>query len=203
MKIFFDLDGTLLDSKARLYHLFQFLVPDSKLTFNDYWNLKKEKVSNIDIIVKYFDYDNDGVSQFLYKWMSLIEAPEWIAYDKPFDGINQFLSNLYLKNDLYIITARQSKDVVLSQLSLMRLDFYFKEILVTQQKIEKYNLIKNSINISNNDWIVGDTGKDILTGKKLGINTAAVLSGFLSENKLRTYSPDIILDNLTLFNPNT
>ena len=36
MNIFFDLDGTLLDSKERLYYLFQHLVPECKFSFEEY-----------------------------------------------------------------------------------------------------------------------------------------------------------------------
>ena len=45
MKIFFDLDGTLIDSKLRMYNLFQELVPQSNLTFVEYWEYKKNKFS--------------------------------------------------------------------------------------------------------------------------------------------------------------
>ena len=44
MKIFFDLDGTLINSKMRLYSLFQELVSASNLSFDEYWNLKKKKL---------------------------------------------------------------------------------------------------------------------------------------------------------------
>lgn len=201
MNIFFDLDGTILDSKPRLYHLFQFLVPESKFSFNDYWNLKKEKVSHSEILVKYFYFDKDRISQFIIEWMALIEAPEWISYDKPFEGISEYLSNLQINNELYIVTARQSKDIAMDQLKEMGLKYYFKDVFVTCQKNEKYDLINNRMKVSNLDWIIGDTGKDIITGKKLGIKTAAVLSGFLSEGQLITYCPDIIVNNVTLFKP--
>jgi phosphoglycolate phosphatase len=63
---------------------------------------------------------------------------------------------------------------------------------VTQQRKEKFDLINDEVLISKQDWFVGDTGKDIQTGKKLGIKTAAVLSGFLNKEKLMEYEPDVI-----------
>ena len=54
MNLIFDLDGTLIDSRLRLYKLFQQLVPTSELTYQDYWAFKQENVSNEDILIKEF-----------------------------------------------------------------------------------------------------------------------------------------------------
>jgi phosphoglycolate phosphatase len=70
---------------------------------------------------------------------------------------------------------------------------------VTKQEVEKSQLILDNIEIKKEDWILGDTGKDILTGKALQINTAAVLTGFLNETKLKSYNPDIIIDSVANF----
>ena len=45
--------------------------------------------------------------------------------------------------------------------------------------------------------MVGDTGYDINTGKRIGTNTCAVLSGFMSERSLGDYSPDLMIENVT------
>ena len=200
MKIFIDLDGTLLDSKPRLYYLFQFLVPDSTLSFQDYWNLKQDKITNNQILANFFKYKEKDIIKFNNKWMSLIEEPQWIEYDKPHEGVEQFLDNLRQNNELYIVTARQSKDVVLMQFNSFGMNYLFKDILVTLQKTTKYNLIRSITSTTPQDWIIGDTGKDIETGKLLGIKTTAVLNGFLSKNQLEKYAPDLIFDSIIHFN---
>lgn len=200
MKIFFDLDGTLLDSKSRLYNLFQFLVPKSKLTFESYWEFKQNKVSHRELLINFFDYSEEQVSNFINVWMSLIESSEWLLYDKPFDGVKMFLDSLKGNNELYVITARQYEEVAVKQIYDLGLDGIFNDILVTLQSREKENLISSKFKLTNKDWIIGDTGKDIETGKALNINTAAVLSGFLSREQLLIYSPDIIVENVTLLN---
>lgn len=48
---------------------------------------------------------------------------------------------------------------------------------------------------------MGDTGHDILVGQKLGLRTAAVTNGFLSEESLTPYNPTILLPAFTAFNP--
>lgn len=200
MKIFFDLDGTIIDSKPRMYNLFQFLVPESKFTFEKYWKLKQDKVSHITLLTNYFKYSEEEVAKFTSEWMSLIETPEWLSYDKLFQGIKPFLDLLKQEHDLYVVTARQFEAIAINQINDLGLAGIFKDVLVTLQKTEKENLIKNRFELTKSDWIIGDTGKDIETGKKLGISTCAVLSGFLSNEQLLTYSPDIIIENVTLLN---
>lgn len=195
MNVFFDLDGTLLDSRERLYQLFQHLVPDSKLSFYEYWELKRNKIGHKEILKTHFSYSDEAFSSFEKIWMENIELPEWLALDKPFDGITNYLRELKIKHSLYIVTARQFEDVAIQQINQNGWKGIFEKILVTCKKMEKYDLIKSAVEVSNEDWFVGDTGKDIQIGKQLGINTAAVLSGFLNRDRLVEYNPDLIVYN--------
>jgi len=196
MNIFFDLDGTLIDSKERLYRLFQHLVPESNFTFEEYWEYKKARINHKEILNNQFKYSNTNIESFEKDWMSSIESSEWLNYDKPIEGIFEYLTKLKLKNDLYVVTARQSENMLKAQFENFKWTGIFKKIFITFQKYDKYDLIRDDIKVDKNDWFVGDTGLDILTGKKLGIKTAAVLSGFLSKDKLMEYNPDIIAENV-------
>jgi phosphoglycolate phosphatase len=195
MNIFFDLDGTLLDSKQRLYQLFQHLVPQSEFSFDEYWDLKKNKIGHRQILKDHFLYDGLQLAQFDNEWMGMIELPEWLALDIPFDGVFDYLEKLKGKHNLFIVTARQSENKAIEQIEKVGFANLIDKLLVTSQKCEKAELIANTINVTSEDWLVSDTGTDILTGKKLGINTAAVLSGFMNEKSLKMYEPDIIVEN--------
>ena len=81
MNLIFDLDGTLIDSRLRLYKLFQHLVPTSKLTYQKYWAFKSEKVSNESILAKEFNYDAVAINRFVSDWMDSIETPEFLVLD--------------------------------------------------------------------------------------------------------------------------
>ncbi len=191
MKIFFDLDGTLLDASDRLYQLFQFLVPTSTLSKDDYWKLKRNKINHQAILRTQFKYTDEQIKTFENTWLSMIELPEWIALDKPFKGITKYLRELKSDHGLYVVTARQSEEIVILQIKNYGWADIFDEVLVTKQRHEKSELI-GSRRESVRDWVVGDTGKDIEAGKSLGLRTAAVLSGFLSREMLMEYHPDII-----------
>jgi phosphoglycolate phosphatase len=199
LNIIFDFDGTLIDSRERLFKLFSFLVPESNLNFEDYWNLKKQGIGHAEILESHFKYAQINIQQFQIKWHQEIEKQQWIDYDTPIFGVENKLKSLFENHQLHMVTARQSYEMAIGQINKFQWNKYFKTILVTKQEKEKSQLILENIKIQNGDWILGDTGKDILTGKTLQINTAAVLTGFLSEEKLKSYNPDIIIDSVANF----
>lgn len=196
MKIFFDLDGTLINAKQRLFILFQQLVPESFLSFQEYWDLKRDKIGHAEILMARFDYSTDDFFAFNTEWLAKIEADEFLELDEPFENVTDYLTSLRDRHDLYIVTARQFESKVQQQLYKFGWEDFFRGIFVTNAKISKYDLIRRNVDVSLNDWLVGDTGKDIETGKLLGIKTAGVSSGFLNERRLKEYSPDIIVNKI-------
>ena len=94
MKIFFDFDGTLIDSRDRLYLLFQHLVPQSRIAFDDYWDLKRNNISNRSILELHFGITEHGLNKFESHWMKLIETDEWLKFDKPFIRVTDYLNEL-------------------------------------------------------------------------------------------------------------
>jgi phosphoglycolate phosphatase len=198
MNIFFDLDGTLIDSKLRLYKLFQELIPQSNLTYDEYWNLKQNKINHAAILKNYFNSDKKDICLFKQKWMLQIESDEYLQIDRPFAGVTEYLLSLKEKEfELYLVTARQFKDKVLSQLELFGWSEIFNDILVTEQKTNKADLIKSVISNNTIGLIIGDTGEEIQVGKQLSLKTVAVLTGFLNRKSLLPYHPDIIVDKIT------
>jgi phosphoglycolate phosphatase len=200
LNIILDLDGTLIDSKSRLYHLFQYLAPVSSLSYEQYWAFKQKKISNETLLSSHIGYDKDEIAGFLTQWMALIESPPYLSLDSNLAGIETALAGLQQVANLYVCTARQLHQPVLDQLASLNLLQFFKQVLVTEQKYTKEALIAaNVTDLSSQDWMVGDTGKDIQVGKLLNIKTCAVLSGFLSRESLQSYDPDLILDSVIDF----
>lgn len=131
--------------------------------------------------------------------MRLIESDHYLEMDTLTEGAAVFLEEVRQEHSLYICTARQSKPQVTKQLTNLSILHFFKDVFVTEQKHTKAELLKKSdIEFSKEDWMIGDTGHDVMTGKELGISTCAVLSGFMSETALLAYGPNKIFKNLTL-----
>jgi phosphoglycolate phosphatase len=190
--IIFDLDGTLIDSKLRLYKLFQHLVPNSTLSYQDYWAFKKCKISNETILHEKFSFKNSQIERFVIDWMILIESPQFLSFDKNFEGIHEALESVKSLASLHVCTHRQNKPAVNEQLENLGLMPFFETVLVTEQVISKRDLIVEIQGLGSEDWFVGDTGVDVEVGKSLNIKTCGVLSGFLNRQSLEHSKPDLI-----------
>ena len=197
MNIILDLDGTVIDSKLRLYRLFQHLAPNSSLSYDQYWAFKQNRISNETLLSTHLGYGKDEIAGFRAQWMALIESPSYLSLDSSFVGIEMALASLQEVANLYVCTARQLRQAALDQLANLNLLKFFEEVLVTEQKHTKESLIAANVSgLSPKDWMVGDTGKDIQVGKSMNMNTCAVLSGFLSQEVLIQYEPDLILQSI-------
>lgn len=193
MRIFFDFDGTLLDSSDRLYNLFCDLIPECEFSKEQYWEMKRNKINHKMIIEKFFPQYN--YAEFEQKWMNLIEKQEYLKYNSLYEFSKEVLGNLYLTNELYLLTARQSKENLLKELEKFDVKKFFKKVLVTENKKTKLELL-NEIKLSKDDILVGDTGKDIQTAREAGIKSVAVTYGFMSEEKLKEYKPCLLANSL-------
>lgn len=198
MKIIFDLDGTLICSKKRLHELFCDLVNSRELDFSAYWDLKFNGCTNQDILREKFNYTDCLVANFVNDWMSKIETSYYLNMDTLIKDASEALHGFSQHHDLYICTARQSAVQAVLQVQNLGILGFFKQIFVTEQNKSKIELINGSgLSFSSDDWFVGDTGHDILTGKALNIKTCAVLSGFMSKEALKAYDPDYIISSIS------
>ncbi|MGJ0457041.1 HAD hydrolase-like protein [Aliarcobacter cryaerophilus] len=194
--IYFDFDGTLIDCRTRLYNLFIELVPESNFTFDEYWEIKRKRIDQKKLLIGTFNYSEEEVKKFKIKWLNKVEEVERLKSDTPFQFSKIILKDLHEKYNLFVVTNRQSKQLVIEQIKSYCWSSFFQKILVTEQLQTKEELIKSNCQVSSEDYFIGDTGEDILTGKSLGIKTIAVASGFLNNEILKEYEPDIILNGI-------
>ncbi|MBX9888360.1 MAG: HAD family hydrolase [Flavobacteriaceae bacterium] len=198
MKIFFDLDGTLLDSRKRLFTLFCDLTQQTSVDFETYWELKRSKIGHAEILERHLSYSNSQLIEFEREWFRLIEDNKYLDLDTPFAFTQKVLEQLKGKHQLYVVTARQSKAGAVQQLEKANIRSYFEDIFVTERVKTKSELIFEAFGtLSPADFVVGDTGVDIQTAKELGCKSLAVLSGFRNREIISTYQPDYIGDTIT------
>lgn len=195
MSIIFDLDGTLIDSSERMYQLFQKLIPDSKLTKEQYWNLKRNKINHQMILEKHFpQYDFDSFNSI---WLEQIELDEYLKMDCNYPDTVKVLTSLCKDCEIVLLTARQSKERLYHELERLELKQFFSHILVTETKTTKDTLLKEAgLAQRDNDLFVSDMGKDILAGKSCGYLTVGITHGFMNAEKLAEYRPDYLINDL-------
>lgn len=197
VNIFFDFDGTLVNSQGRLYELFIELCPECKMSYDEYWTIKRTRITQADFLKKYFAYTDEQAEAFHKSWLQKVEEPERIDCDAKVDGADNELQKLAEKHTLYLVTNRQSKMKVLEQVHKFGWKDLFADILVTQQKQSKKELIEKNVKVLSQDVLVSDTGEDIKTAKALGIKSVAVAWGVLNKQVLNEYKPDMILENVS------
>lgn len=198
--IFLDLDGTLIDSTARLYQLFIDIVSTAKISSCEYRQLKRSGQSNQLILSQCLGYSNSQIEEFISRWMAEIENAFYLKLDKKFEFADSALETLSKQHTIFIVTARQ--DVLAAEKQIEQFGFtrYIQRSFITRQQITKSDLIQNSkIILNRDDVFVGDTGVDIQSAQALGVTSVAVLSGSRNRASLEKYKPDFIYRDLNEF----
>lgn len=198
MKIFFDLDGTLIDARNRVWHLFIDLTFPDAISFDCYWELKRAGRDHAWILGEVLGRSKEFIKAFGENWMDRIENDHYLSLDTLFDKTVQVLSTLRECHQLYLVTARQSRARALAQLKWLGINDCFASILVTQQVAGKPQIIRSAgLDVDPEDAvIIGDTGVDISAARELGMASIAVLSGFRNCESLQKYFPDHIVDGI-------
>jgi phosphoglycolate phosphatase len=197
MNIIFDFDGTLIDSRLRLFKLFNDLTGQSLLDFDDYWELKRAKRNHKWILKKYFNYDEKRFKEFNKRWLENIETDNYLKFDTIFPYTLLTLDTMKKHGfPLYLVTARQNKKRLLNQLKNLGLSNFFNFLIVENKKEKAELIIKKNIPLSEKDLMVGDTEADVKIAKKIHITSIAVLSGFRNRAILKMHSPDYIFSNI-------
>lgn len=193
---YLDFDGTLISAAQRLYTLFQELTPESSLTFDEYWDIKRRRTNQADLLGGRFGYTPAQISAFKQAWLAKVEEPARLALDTPLPGAEAMLKYLATNHTIYLVTARQHPEHVTEQLAHFGWSSYFTKVLVTRQTASKTELIHQQTSPQPGDVYVGDTGEDIHTAREVGLTAVAVASGFLNREILQTYNPDYLIESI-------
>ncbi len=194
--LFLDFDGTLVDSRRRQYDLFRELVGEDRFTFEQYWHHKHLGANQAVMLSEHYGYSEDQRAAFKKAWLEEIESPRRLETDVLFPCTPEFLGAASRHFALYLVTARQHHDCLVEQMSRLEILHYFTGILNTAQRISKADLVRKTVEVGADDVFVGDTGEDILAGKNLGITAVGTASGVMSIDRLKKYSPDLLVNSV-------
>ena len=201
--IFFDLDGTIVDSREAYYEAartaFQAMgqEPPSMATALEIPQRLEQKQPLSPIF-------KGDIQEFLRIYLSAYYS---VTAEKttPIPNIAIALKTLSEKAKLALITMRNvPKQNVIAELTQFGIAQYFTHIVTAMDthkpKPSPEALIKTvkAIDVQICDCIiVGDSISDIRAGKAAGAKTVAVLSGLFSRQELAKENPDLILKDAT------
>lgn len=202
--IFFDLDGTIVDSKkAYLIALKTAWAKTGKQKSIDVelvTEIPKRLEQNlpIDDLLKNID-----AKKFLKEYLkAYYQATAMIA--KPVPEISESLRMLSNKAKLALVTMRHvTKEEVIEELMKFDLAKYFQQIITAlgtdDPKPSPEALIKCAklLGVRMDECVVvGDSVVDIRAGKNGGARTVGVLSGIFSRQELKRENPDLIIESV-------
>ncbi len=201
--IFFDLDGTIVDSKPAY-------LEAARIAFATLGKRPLENPVALEIprrleqCLSIDDLVAGDVQQFLDIYLTAYYSVSK-SKTKPFPNIERILDELSKKAKLALITMRYvPKQSIIDELSQYNLDQYFIHIATAlDAKKPKPNpevlietIKKWDVNMCD-CLMVGDSVADIRCGKAAGTKTIAVLTGLFSRDELVKENPDLILKNVT------
>lgn len=194
--LFMDFDGTLVNSQGRLYRLFRKMCPECEMSYEEYWAIKRERVSQAEILKRYYGYDAAAIRRFHETWLQRVEDEDMLKYDFPVDGISERLVEFAQRHSLYLLTARQKPELVERQVDGFGWGSLFTDLIVTRQSCDKCEAVVRRVGRPSSGAFIGDTGEDINMAKKLGLRSVAAGWGILSPGVLREYSPDYLAERI-------
>ena len=201
--IFFDLDGTIVDSRdayveaARTaFQVMGLEPPEAKAALEIPRRLEQKQ--SINDIVK------GDIHKFLDVYLKTYYA---ISKEKTklIPNISTTLETLSKKAKLALITMRNvRKQAIIAELEHFSITKYFTHVVTAldtpKPKPSPEALIKcvKALDVQMCDCIiVGDSISDVRAGKAAGAKTVAVLSGLFTRQELAKENPDLILESAT------
>lgn len=170
--VFFDLDGTLIDPRPRLYRLFVELT-GCDLTYDEYWQLKGSGLRQ-SAMLEHIGYQGDA-DGFSKKWLNQVEREDLLKEDKIFPDVRPALDKLYAQGmKLYVVTNRQSFEGMQHELNWLKLDDGFTQLITTRQQMPKAEAVKQAGINYQRGFFVGDSKEDMEAARVLAITSVLI-----------------------------
>src|SRR5262245_329347 len=199
-----DLDGPILDVSERYYQVYcdcLRLIGAPPLDKESYWELKRGKISEPDILKQTGAQRSDLIQAYIDARNKRIEVDDYLQFDQVWPGIPETLKLLRAGRTLTLVTMRISKELLEQQLKRLKLRDSFDCVLSAGAELgantrgeRKALLVRDCYeNEEFTGWFVGDTETDVQSGRLLGLRSAAITFGIRTVEHLNSVSPDVML----------
>jgi phosphoglycolate phosphatase len=202
MKLFFDLDGTLIDTSKRHYQVYSEVVQQfggTPLDRDEYWEIMRFNIK-WPTLLEMSELSEVVQAEFLQLFITKIESPDYLRLDTLFPSALSVLRLLADNHTCYLVSLRRNRTNLLEEIARLKLTNFFQAILSGHSEIDGYDkkieLISAYLSREEKAAIIGDTEADIVTGKQLGMQTIAVTTGIRDKAFLMDLQPDYTLVNI-------
>lgn len=197
MRVIFDFDGTLINSKKR--HIVVLKDAIQKLygkernwDLADYMSCKRNGLSTRDFLQSHFSLAPKEISEIVSFWTNHIEDNEYLELDVLFSETVSILEWLHDHNIcINLLTARKNKAGLMHQLIRCDIIDFFSSISIVDPfnaYQEKQELIEGMI--MPEDIIVGDTEIEHRIATSLNARSIMLSRGFRSKEFWKTQGVD-------------
>ena len=201
-KIFFDLDGTIVDFSDRYFFLYSYLLKkygQKALPRRSYLHLKRNRISEEQILSRTVE-KVEVIQKIIKERLLKIENNDYLRYDKFIPGAEKTLARLSRNFELFLVSNRKDEKNFLREAERLGLRRFFRELMLYPQgKGQPYLRRAEAISRKSpgeDALIVGDTEDDIRSAKRLGLTSIAVLSGIRTRSFLEKLNPDYIIKSV-------
>ncbi|MFZ3122421.1 MAG: HAD hydrolase-like protein [Thermodesulfovibrionales bacterium] len=205
MKIFLDFDGVLVNNALRLHTLYSDLIREfdkRPLPMESYWMLKRDRVSEKDILQKSGLEDPALTELYLKKRAELIESKHYLQLNAVVNGCFEFLEFLRKQGETILITTRHNRENLFWEIDEKKLGPYFSKVLcgfdisIPPAEVKIKMVEKEGFPNGSKGMIIGDTEAEILCGQRVGLFTVAITTGIRNKNYLMSMKPDMVFDTV-------
>jgi phosphoglycolate phosphatase-like HAD superfamily hydrolase len=201
--ICFDLDGTLINSAGTIYKSTLKTFDDLNIAYQLSENEFNKMIGMhfVDIF-QYFKIDVPDFEIFIshYKKVYFDFIDESVFYFGV-EEILEFLKRSSLKISLLTTKAQDQTERILEHFNITKnFDFIMGRTNGIPHKPDPtpFFMICNDLKVNpENSLMIGDTELDILCGKNANAKTAAVTYGYRTIERLKEFSPDYLINDLT------
>lgn len=179
-----DFDGTIVSNKKRLYQFFLDHAPEqfrNCLTEDEFWLLKRMRINEIDWLNNVFKAEIDRTIYDAQKNKE-IESEIYLQLDYLIDPSEEALRKIAEQYNVVLVSRRTHADALRKEIDRLGVAKYLENIIIVpHDNTAKSEYIRRTVQIHDDDILIGDTEDDIVCGKELGILTYFVKSGIRSE----------------------
>src|SRR5215510_2576050 len=127
-----DLDGPILDVSERYYQVYCDCLRSigaPPLDKASYWELKRKKVSEPDILAQAGIDRSEVIQAYVYVRNTRVESENYLKFDQVWAGTDETLKILRMGRALALVTMRTSRELLVRQLERLHLRDSFDCVL--------------------------------------------------------------------------